>query len=405
MAACLDELDQSGIERLLLAVERAHFTCHEGRSAITTMTLYTKISDVPIESVGRCDIVCADCLDVLKVLPANCLDAMICDPPAAISFLNKSWDKDRGGRDAWVAWLTTIMWECLRVLKPGGHGFVWALPRRAHWTGWALESAGFEVRDSLAHLFAQGMPKGDNLKPGHEYWWLVRKPLVERTIEANVQLWGVGRLNVTDCKVPRGELTINRWNDGMKPFGGGAGHAYTTTTTGGHPQNVVVSHDPRCVQVGPVWACVPECACRILDAQSGYTQTKRIEKPSDCGGNTWGGTIQVKRGARGHTDSGGASRFYHNFVGESFYYHKKPAPSEKHSAGENPHDTVKSIGLCKHLVELACPKGGVVLDPFMGSGTTGIACVQAARGFIGIEIDPEYYATAKARLEKALCHP
>ena len=90
---------------------------------------------------------------MLAELATNSFDSMITDPPAGIGLLGLEWDKDKGGRDEWIAWLTGIMRECARVLKPGAHGFVWALPRTSHWTATALEDAGFEVRDVVTHVF------------------------------------------------------------------------------------------------------------------------------------------------------------------------------------------------------------------------------------------------------------
>jgi tRNA G10 N-methylase Trm11 len=101
----------------------------------------------------------ADCLTQLISMDDETIDSLITDPPAGISFMNKSWDGDKGGRDQWIDWMTEIMSECLRVMKPGAHGFVWALPRTSHWTATALENAGFEVRDVVTHLFGSGFPK------------------------------------------------------------------------------------------------------------------------------------------------------------------------------------------------------------------------------------------------------
>lgn len=100
-----------------------------------------------------------DCLVELKKLADCSVDAIVTDPPAGISFMGRKWDGDKGGRDQWVAWLTQVMSEALRVLKPGGHALVWSLPRTSHWTGTALENAGFEVRDCVYHLFGAGFPK------------------------------------------------------------------------------------------------------------------------------------------------------------------------------------------------------------------------------------------------------
>lgn len=94
-----------------------------------------------------------DCLQVLKGIADNSVDSAVMDPPAGISFMGLEFDHDKGGRDKWIAWLSSIMKECLRVLKPGGHALVWALPRTSHWTGMALETAGFEVRDCISYLY------------------------------------------------------------------------------------------------------------------------------------------------------------------------------------------------------------------------------------------------------------
>ena len=178
------------------------------------------------------DIITGDCLEVLRGIDSCSIDACVTDPPAGIAFMGKAWDGSKGGRDQWIAWLASVMAEVLRALKPGGHAVVWALPRTSHWTGMALETAGFEIRDCLSHLFGSGFPKsldvsksidraagaerdgvgdygsslvtapatddakrwdgwGTALKPAAEMWWLVRKPsapgslcdTIDKTIE------------------------------------------------------------------------------------------------------------------------------------------------------------------------------------------------------------------------------
>ncbi len=104
-----------------------------------------------------------ECLAVLKRLPADCLDSMVTDPPAGIGFMGKEWDDDRGGRVPWISWLEEIMREARRVLKPGAHALVWAIPRTSHWTATALEQAGFEIRDVITHHFGTGFPKSLNV--------------------------------------------------------------------------------------------------------------------------------------------------------------------------------------------------------------------------------------------------
>ena len=107
-----------------------------------------------------------DCLETMRGMPAGSVDAVVCDPPAGIAFMGKAWDGDKGGRKQWIAWLAEIMAEALRVLKPGGHALVWALPRTSHWTGTALEDAGFEVRDCLQHHFGCLTPEAEILIDG-----------------------------------------------------------------------------------------------------------------------------------------------------------------------------------------------------------------------------------------------
>jgi DNA modification methylase len=101
----------------------------------------------------------SDCLEALKELESNSVDSIVSDPPAGISFMNADWDNDKGGRDQWIAWLTKIMKESLRVIKPGGHILIWSLPRTSHWTAMAIEDAGFEIREKIHHIFGSGFPK------------------------------------------------------------------------------------------------------------------------------------------------------------------------------------------------------------------------------------------------------
>jgi DNA modification methylase len=110
-----------------------------------------------------CWLYCGDALEVLASFPAASVDAVVTDPPAAIAFMGRSWDGDRGGRDRWIAWLAERMQEACRVLKPGGHALVWSLPRTSGWTQMALEDAGFEVRDCIVHIFGSGFAKGRDI--------------------------------------------------------------------------------------------------------------------------------------------------------------------------------------------------------------------------------------------------
>lgn len=94
------------------------------------------------------------CEKVLPYIPENFIDAIVTDPPAGISFMGKTWDSDKGGKKQWIKWLTGIMKEALRILKPGGHILVWALPKTSHWTATAIENAGFEIRDRISNFYS-----------------------------------------------------------------------------------------------------------------------------------------------------------------------------------------------------------------------------------------------------------
>ena len=111
-------------------------------------------------------LVASDNLAVLRELPDCCIDSIVTDPPAGIAFMSEIWDKDKGGRDKWIEWMTEVARECLRVLKPGGYAAVWAFPRTSHWTALAWEDAGFEIRERIAHAFGTGFPKSHDVAKG-----------------------------------------------------------------------------------------------------------------------------------------------------------------------------------------------------------------------------------------------
>jgi len=344
-----------------------------------------------------------DCLEVMPTLEANSVDTIITDPPAGISFMGKTWDSDKGGRDHWVAWLTLVMREALRVTKPGGMALVWSIPRTSHWTGTAIERAGWEVRDVVTHLFGSGFPKshqfakqlnghgeewqgyGTALKPAAEFWWLAMKPL-DGTFAENALAWGCAGLNVDGARIAHNEeckLLKAQTDDAVMTGNGKYGQAgrradvLELKPAGRWPANLLLDED----------------AARALDAQSG--ERKGGAFPKLHGDFTGQSNITFRSGEtrdeRINLDSGGASRFF---------YCAKSSRSER---GEgNIHPTVKPVSLLKYLCRLtSTPTGGVVLDPFMGSGTTGIAALQEGRSFIGIEREAEYVEIARRRIAAA----
>lgn len=307
-----------------------------------------------------------DSLFVMNAIAAESVDSLVTDPPAGISFMGKAWDGDKGGRDGWVKWLTDVMVEAKRVLKPGAHGFVWSLPRTSHWTATALENAGFEVRDIVTHVFGTGFPKslnvgegrGTALKPASEHWVLVRKPLGEKTVARNVERHGTGAINIDASRIGTEQIESGRAGRGeceSKAFGKKLMATEMSFSTGRFPANFVLSHNDDCEE-----ACTEGCAVAALDRQNEL---------------------------RGK-ESGGASRF--------FYCAK---PSKRERGDGNVHPTVKSLKLMTYLITMITPSGGMVLDPFMGSGTTGLAAKGAGFRFVGIEQEQEYFEISRKRMK------
>lgn len=265
---------------------------------------------------------------------------------------------------------------------------------------------------------------GTALKPAHEPVVVARKPLTG-TVAANVQQYGTGALNIDASRVAaaKGDEPL-KWAHGRGLGFHGAtdnGPCEALTSAGRWPPNIVLSHTEDCTES----ACDETCAVAELDRQSGVSASV-IRKPS--GGmilnpaTGWNANSMVDKTERGFADSGGASRFF-----PVFRYQAKPSRSEREAglreaavrtgmggkmpvddAGKqrnrftktaaNTHPTVKPIALMEWLITLVTPPNGTVLDPFMGSGTTGIAAKRLGFSFIGIEREAEYMEIAKARI-------
>jgi site-specific DNA-methyltransferase (adenine-specific) len=346
-----------------------------------------EVSDDEIveESSGSYVLHHGEALAWLRSLSDGYADALVTDPPAGIAFMNKGWDHDKGGRTAWVAWLAEILREALRALKPGAAGFVWALPRTSHWTATACEDAGFEVRDVVTHVQGQGFPKSKALlKPAAEHWILVRAPGPLRP------------LRIDDCRVGTSKRVPGSvCKTDSKIYG--KGFSLTTGDTPGSdpnvgrwPANFAMSHG-ACDSD----ACEADCPVRLLGEQSGMLRARGNASPTkrrrSDGVTGWGvGTD----GPVDAGDTGTAARFF-----PCFY---QPKASKRDRGEGNNHPTVKSVALMRWLVRLVCPVGGLVLDPFTGSGSTGVAALAEGLRFAGCEREAEYVQIARARLDKAL---
>jgi hypothetical protein len=179
-----------------------------------------------------------DCLDVFR--PIRGLQAIVTDPPAGIGFMGRGWDKDRGGREKWIAYWAERFAVVLDACEENAVGLFWALPRTSHWTATAVEDAGWRIRDVVTHHFGQGWPKDKNaLKPASEHWILAMK--------------GKPALGIDACRVERGSVQASA---GAVGGYGGSDGAYVKGTGatyregGSWPTNLVLSHAETCERVG-----------------------------------------------------------------------------------------------------------------------------------------------------------
>ena len=339
-----------------------------------------------------------DCVIGMAKYPDNHFDSVVTDPPYELGFMGKSWD------NTGIAYKKEVWAEVMRVMKPGAHLLAFGGTRTYHRMACAIEDAGFEIRDQIQWLYGSGFPKSHNLegewdgwgtalKPANEPICIARKPLSESTVAANVLKWGTGAMNIEvsrirasaedqkKMEVGRKSVRTIRAGEvakgyGMKP----EGLADTEQSANGRwPANIILDEE----------------AGKILDGQSGISKSSggSGEKSMGALGKTKYGKYALDvKGANigGLGDTGGASRFF---------YCAKVSQKERSGAGKNSHPTVKPIALMKYLIKLVTPLGGIVLDPFCGSGSTGCAAVRCKRRFVGIEKQKEYAEIARARIE------
>jgi DNA modification methylase len=385
-----------------------------------------------------------DCLHVLKSLPDQSIDSIVTDPPYGLSFMGKKWDYDVPSIDIWR--------EALRVLKPGGHVLSFAGTRTYHRMVVAIEDAGFEIRDQICWLYGSGFPKsldvskaidatllhgnshsrsikkandsregegrigaslpnngmmsgerhanvvrdgaktdeakmwsgfGTALKPSHEPVVLARKPLIG-TVAENVLTHGTGAMNIDDCRVEH--VTVDGGSLATNPHlrstinGGNGGHIISTETerrvvtpnlAGRFPANVITDGSDEVLEAFAVFG--EKKAGVAIEPPSGKPKSQSIAT------NTLGREY-------GFGDSGTAARFF---------YAAKASKAERNGSK---HPTIKPLSLMRYLCRLITPKGGIVLDPFAGSGTTGEAAIEEGFNVILIEQEAEYCRDIRRRL-------
>lgn len=349
-------------------------------------------------------IVVGDALEHLRGMAEHSVDAIVTDPPYGLTankqggtgaasvnletphgrarigtgngpggFMGMTWDSDVPPVELWA--------ECLRVLKPGGYLLAFAGTRTQHRMATRIEDAGFQIRDMIAWVYGSGFPKSHNgpwggtaLKPAFEPITVARKPLVG-TVERNWAEHGTGALNIDGCRV----LAAGEQRAAVTGAGGiPARHAVDASCEAGAvsqphalgrwPANLVHDGSDEVLELFPI------------------TESGQPAGVKGGGNNVYGkfaGGIPIT----GFGDLGSAARF--------FYCAK--ATKDERGPGNN-HPTVKPIALMRWLCRLVTPAGGLVLDPFAGSGSTGCAAIAEGFRFVGCDLNPEYAAIAESRI-------
>ena len=361
-----------------------------------------------------------DCIDGMRAMPDDSVDSIVCDPPYGIGFMAAEWDASVPGAE-WAA-------ECLRVLKPGGHLIAFAATRTIHRLAVTIEDAGFEIRDTLHWCFWNSMPKS------HPVSVYVDRILTEGKAR-DVKRKGIGNLN-------------GRFGDASLNFESQAKqHSVKTDEAkrfAGWGTGLKTAIEPAVLARKPVQGTVAQNAikygtgainidaCRFAEGDPAWVGPNGSvgSYPNGPQGNSFSVNMAPdgSRGQPWHPPDGG--RWPANL-----YYCKKPSRKERErgcdglpvaerhdvsnrdpdSAGvdhprsgvrrkgefRNVHPTVKPVRLMRWLARLVTPSGGLVLDPFAGSGTAGIAAVLEGFDYIGFELKPEFHAIANARIDHA----
>jgi DNA modification methylase len=405
-----------------------------------------------------------DCFDVLASLPECSVDACVTDPPYGIGFMGREWDTFKPGAEAarivpnraidsdnpnlrgrtrgpassqsaveydytvkglreFQGWTEQWARQVFRVLKPGAYLVVCGAPRSYHRMACGLEEAGFVIRDKFSWLFGSGFPKnlnlgdgkGTALKPAHEPIALAWKPF-KGSITACHEMHGTAALNIDACRIGGadghgGGRKMSSSGQTLGAFGGYEQDGFAASSLGRWPANVLLD----------------EHAAAALDEQTEDLHGAGAARDGSAAvvSENYDATsyeMPPNRNMRRLGDRGGASRFYYvakpsrreRELGCDHLIARQRDESRKagNPGGDNPrnrglqprgnfHPTVKPVALMRWLVRLVTPPGGTVMDPFTGSGTTGMACALERVAFIGIEREADYVEIIKARIAAA----
>lgn len=369
------------------------------------------------------NLILGDCLEKLKELDSNSIDSIVTDPPYGLAFMGKKWDYDVPSVEIWK--------ECLRVLKPGGHLLSFGGARTYHRMAVNIEDAGFEIRDQMQWIYGSGFPKSHNLKnewqgwgtalkPANEPICVARKPLEKGlTIAENVERWGCGAINVDGCRIETSDKINSTTNQNIRGHMIGSGNSererdtvYSQHPQGRWPANVIFDEEAADMLDEQV-----KTTMKMHGAGNKKTRTAGDGKQSNSmfGIEAGAPTVHYDHGE----DSSKASRFFYvakaskrernaglegmpkKLGGAISGKETRPDRPPNHTMRENFHPTVKPIKLMEYLIKLVTPPQGTILDPFMGSGSTGVAAKNIGFSFVGCEMNCDYFEIAKKRIEGA----
>lgn len=310
-----------------------------------------------------------NCLTVMRGMAENSVDSIVTDPPYGLSFMGKAWDYDVPNTEIWK--------ECLRVLKPGGHLLAFGGTRTYHRLVVNIEDAGFEIRDQIMWIYGSGFPKSMDISKA-----------IDKEAGATREVIG--------------KYTSPEGTSGNSPGGLFNGGGLTDITA------PATDEAKRWSGYGTALKPANEPICLARKPLREKTVAKNVLKHGVGGLNVDASRIGIGAGAGYEVPSG---RFPANILFDEyaagaldeqtgqptsrFFY--IPKVSSKERAGST-HPTMKPIKLMEYLIKLVTPEGGIVLDPFMGSGTTGVAADDLGFGFVGCEMSQEYYEIAFQRL-------
>lgn len=328
-----------------------------------------------------------DCLEVMRGIDADSIDSIVTDPPYGLSFMGKGWDRGVPGAEYWS--------EAIRIAKPGSHLVAFGGTRTYHRLATAIEDAGWEVRDCFVWAYGQGFPKSHDVSKGIDKAAGVEREVVERRA-ARVAFdtecqggggWSAGEVLVTSPATDDARRWSG-WGTALKPAWEPA--VIARKPFRGTVAENVLRHGTGAINVD---------GCRVGNERL----PAMVAGQARIGTFDRGVMITPERVGRwpanlAHDGSPDVLDLFPREAARFFY----SAKASKADRGEgNTHPTVKPSDLMAYVCRLVTPPGGLILDPFMGSGSTGVGALREGFRFAGIELDASYLEIARARLGAA----